>query len=209
MPLIFIAAGYGLIYLTTAPVVKSLYNLGSMMMVEEVPDFNSGLESIYAIEETPEEETQEDTVSVSEITWPSFGQQYGELSCERIQLSTPVYYGDSNEILRVGTGQFIGSFLPGYGRVILLCSHNTTFFKPLRIVEVGDIFTFKTNYGIYQYEVTHTQVADHQDSNAYDLQKQEEELIMYTCYPFETLATTKTDRLFVYAKKISGPEVVD
>jgi sortase A len=39
------------------------------------------------------------------------------------------------------------------------------------------------------------------------LSYEEEKLIMYTCYPFETLVGTKQDRLFVFADKISGPVV--
>lgn len=208
MPLTFIISGFGLLYVATAPVVNLLYNLGSMVIAKDIPDFNTNLENIYVVNDM-DIDGQDKTVHVSEVTWPTVGQQYGELYCERIQLETPVYFGDSNDILRVGTGQYSGSFIPGYNRVIMLCSHNTTFFKPLQYVEVGDVFTFRTNYGVYQYEVTETRVADHEDTSAYDLTKQEEELIMYTCYPFETLATIKTDRLFVYAKKISGPTVID
>lgn len=208
MPLIFVLFGFVLFYIATAPVINLVYNVGSMVIARDIPDFDTSLENIYVVSEQ-EEVRQDETVYASEVTWPTVGQQYGELSCERIQLKTPVYFGDSNDILRVGTGQYSGSFIPGYNRVIMLCSHNTTFFKPLQFVEVGDVFDFRTNYGDYQYEVTGTRIADHEDATAYDLTKQEEELIMYTCYPFETLATVKTDRLFVYAKRISGPTVID
>lgn len=207
MPLIFVMSGFVLLYAATAPVIHLLYNLGSMVIAKDVPDFDTKLETIYVVNDNAA--LQKDTVRASEVVWPLVGQQYGELSCERLQLETPVYFGDSNDILRVGTGQYFGSFIPGYDRTIMLCAHNTTFFKPLQYVEVGDVFVFKTNYGVYEYEVRETRIADHEDRSAYDLTKQEEELVMYTCYPFETLATTKTDRLFVYAKKISGPTVID
>lgn len=124
-------------------------------------------------------------------------------------MDAPVYFGDNNDILRVGAGQYIGSFLPGYGRTIMLCAHNTTFFKPLQVIEAGDIITFKTSYGVYQYQVSRTDVKDHNDSTAYDLLQEKEELVMYTCYPFETMVGTKTDRFFVYCEKISGPTVID
>ena len=92
---------------------------------------------------------------------------------------------------------------------IMLCAHNTTFFKPLQVIEAGDIITFKTSYGVYQYQVSRTDVKDHNDSTAYDLLQEKEELVMYTCYPFETMVGTKTDRFFVYCEKISGPTVID
>lgn len=208
MPLIFTVIGYGVLCIAGAPVFELLYNIGSMIMVQEIPDFHTDLESIYKAPSVPLEQ-QPESVSASQITWPSYGQKYGELTCERLQLEAPVYFGDNNDILRVGAGQYIGSFLPGYGRIIMLCAHNTTFFKPLQNVQKGDVFEFNTNYGQYKYKVTETRIADHEDSSAYDLMKEKEQLIMYTCYPFETLAGTKTDRLFVYAEKIAGPAVID
>lgn len=208
MPLIFSVIGYGALFIAIKPLLDLGINVGSMVMVQEVPTFHTELDSIF--EEPPiSAEEQPETISVDSIQQPVYGQQYGSLACERIGLKAPVYYGDNNDILRAGAGQYIGSFLPGWNRTIMLCAHNTTYFKPLQQVEVGDVFTFTTSYGVYEYEVTDTRVADHEDSTAYDLLQEEEQLIMYTCYPFETLAGTKTDRLFVYAKRITGPTVVD
>lgn len=208
MPLIFTVIGYGILWIATAPVIDFVYNVGSMVMAQEVPEFNTQLGSVFdGNDGTPEE--QPEFVSTSNVNLPVFGEQYGQITCERIGLDAPVYFGDDNDILRVGAGQYIGSFLPGYGRLIMLCAHNTTFFRPLQIIEAGDIIVFKTSYGVYQYQVSRTDIKDHNDSSAYDLLKEEEELIMYTCYPFETMVGTKTDRLFVYCEKISGPTVID
>lgn len=208
MPLIFTIIGYGFIMLAIAPYFSMIKNISSLVMAQETPTFHTELDSIY--QKPPIDlEDQPENVSVEVVTWPKYGEQYAELACDRIQLKAPVYFGDNNDILREGVGQYIGTFLPGYNRLILLAGHNTTYFKPLQNVQIGDVFTFTTNYGIYQYEVTDTRVADHNDTTAYDLLMEEEQLIMYTCYPFETLAGTKTDRLFVYAKRIVGPTVVD
>lgn len=208
MPLIFTVIGYGLIFIAAAPVIEYAINIGSMVLAQEVPDFNTELGNVFVdggqvLEEQPE------TISSSQITLPSYGDKYGEITCERIGLDAPVYYGDDNNIIRNGAGQYIGTFLPGFGRTIMLCSHNTTFFKPLQFIEAGDIITFKTSYGVYQYQVSRTDIRDHKDSTAYNLIQEKEELIMYTCYPFETMVGTKTDRLFVYCEKIAGPTVVD
>ena len=44
------------------------------------------------------------------------------------------------------------------------------------------------------------------DTTAYDLEADEENLIMYTCYPFGT--TNYTDeRFFVYCDYVSGPTI--
>lgn len=208
MPLFFTVAGYGLLWIAAAPIFNLATNVGSMVLAQEVPDFNTELGDIYVINNQPVE-GQPDIVVSSDVTTPVYGEKYGEITCERIGLNAPVYFGDDNNILRVGAGQYIGTFLPGFGRTIMLCAHNTTFFKPLQIIEAGDIITFRTSYGVYQYQVSRTDVRDHNDSSAYDLLQEKEELIMYTCYPFETMVGTKTDRLFVYCDKISGPTVVD
>ena len=52
------------------------------------------------------------------------------------------------------------------------------------------------------------QVKDYQDATAYDFTRTDENLIMYTCYPFDALGFTP-DRYFVYAKYVSGPVLVD
>lgn len=209
MPLFFTLLGYGIMYIALAPVFELISGVASVVMTKEIPDFSVSSDSIYDMPSFSAD-AQGDTVPVSEVVWPNEGQQYGELTCERIGLSTPVFYGDTNQIIRNGAGQYIGSFLPGYGRTILLCAHNTTHFKPLQNVEVGDIFVFTTSYGIYEYEITETQIADCQDVSACRLLQEEEELlVMYTCYPFEKMTTRKTDRKFVYGKRISGPSVVD
>lgn len=208
MPLIFTVVGYGILWIAAAPIIDFVYNVGSMVMVQEVPQFNTELGSVF-VDNAGSPEEQPDSVSSADITLPVYGEQYGHLSCERIGLDSPVYFGDSNDILRVGAGQYIGTFLPGFGRLILLCAHNTTFFKPLQVVEAGDVIVFKTSYGVYQYQVSRTEVRDHNDATAYDLLQDKEELVLYTCFPFETMVGTKTDRLFVYCEKISGPAVID
>ena len=51
-------------------------------------------------------------------------------------------------------------------------------------------------------------VVEASDETAYDFGIDHEQLIMYTCYPFDMLSSTPY-RYFVYAELISGPEFVD
>ena len=67
------------------------------------------------------------------------------MTCEQVGLDVPLYYGDSMEIMRVGAGQYQGSFIPGYGKTILLSGHNTTYSSPLQKIAVGDEVTIKTS----------------------------------------------------------------
>ena len=61
-----------------------------------------------------------------------------------------------------------------------------------------------TYYGVYVYEVTGTAVHEATDDTSYDFSRTDENLILYTCYPFDSLGYTPF-RFFVYADYVSGP----
>ena len=94
--------------------------------------------------------------------------------------------------------------IPGEGKTILLAGHNNTFFNDLQHAEAGATVTITTHYGVYTYEITGTEILDYQDETAYDFTRTDENLILYTCYPFDALGFTP-NRFFVYAKYVSGP----
>ena len=126
---------------------------------------------------------------------------------KRQNVDAPVYYGDTSKILNAGVGTYkddarVG--IPGEGKTILLAGHNNTFFNDLQHAEVGATVTITTHYGVYTYEVTGTEILDYQDETAYDFTRTDENLILYTCYPFDALGFTP-NRFFVYAKYVSGP----
>lgn len=209
MPLFFTLLGYGVVYLASLPFINTFASVGNLIIGSSVPEFNSELDSIF--NNTPvapdiEDPPSIDTISISEITVPKNGTHYAQISCTRIGLDAPLYMGDSNQVLNNGIGQYAGSSLPGFGLPLLLAGHNNTYFLPLQYVEVGDIFTITTNYGIYEYEITEARVAYKGDTSAYDLSQTKEQLIMYTCHPFGILGNMG-DRYFVYGSRISGPVV--
>jgi sortase A len=141
---------------------------------------------------------------------PTVSTQYGELVCDRIGLDAPVYFGDTNKILRYGAGQYSYSLWPGFGRLIFLSAHNTTFFKCFKDIEVGDVINFSTHYGEFVYTVNKVEVYDEDDLGDYILEHlmdEEESLVMCTCYPFHAISGRKTDRLTVFCEKTSGPVI--
>ena len=164
------------------------------------------------IETTTEETTtvppETQTVHLSDYDQISEGSLYGYLSCEKIGLNCSVYMGDDSYILRKGAGQIPATFLPGEGGLIMLGAHNNSYFNCLQYSEIGDIITLETSYGIYQYQVVSTETVDVSDKNAYDFYTNHEQLLLYTCYPFDTLSST-VYRYMVHADLISGPSVVD
>lgn len=150
---------------------------------------------------------QPESIPFSSITYPTAGDRYGSITISGTNVDAPVYYGDTTRILNQGVGTYMensGAGLPGEGKTILLAGHNNTFFNDLQHVEEGAVVTIATHYGVYTYEVTGTKILDYQDTSAYDFSREDENLILYTCYPFDALGFT-SDRFFVYARYISGP----
>lgn len=134
---------------------------------------------------------------------------FGKLTIDSVNIKVNLYYGDDREQLRHGAGLFTGSFLPGFNRTILIAGHSIPYFEPLGNIKIGDIINISTHYGDFQYKITSTKIADADDSSNYDLkQDKKEQLILYTCYPFELIGY-KSQRLFVYADKISGPTIAE
>lgn len=151
---------------------------------------------------------QDETISLSDIVMPKYSEQYGRLTCDELNISSPVFFGDRSNILEKGAGQYSGSSLPGEGGTILIGAHDTTYFENLENVKKGQVFEFTTEYGIYEYEVTKTKIYDEDMyDEAYDLSADKEQLVLYTCYPFGELNGTKTQRMFVYLEKILGPDI--
>ena len=149
----------------------------------------------------------EGSIAPEETALPLSGDQYGELACEQIGLQAPLYNGDTEEILKKGAGTYAGGYLPGMGGTILIGAHDATFFAPLEDIKEKDVISLTTAYGKFQYSVTKTQAADLMDASAYKITDDGERLILYTCYPFGEEGQVRDQRYYVYAEKISGPEI--
>lgn len=206
MPLIFTFVVYLLGYVALKPYIE--IGLSAMAVISSESRGSSGTEIVSGY--TPPNfsaDSQKDVINAADIVWPNTGTQYGQIVCEKIGLDVPLYFGDDYEILRVGAGQYASTLLPGFGGLILIAAHNTTFFNPLQNIEQGDVVTINTSYGIYGYKVTETRVVNVAETEQYpfDLNIDREQLVMYTCYPFDMMSSTDF-RFFVYADKVSGPD---
>lgn len=137
-------------------------------------------------------------------SYPEAGDKLGHLTVSGTAVDCDVYYGDSETEFSKGAGTYKGAKIPGEGGTILMGGHTGTYFRDFESVEVGDDVTFTTSYGEYHYVVTGTRVAVDTDTTAYDLDADEENLIMYTCYPFGIINPTD-ERFFVYCDYVSGP----
>ena len=221
MPVIFSVIGYIFLYIGLKPYWEmardAVVLLGGEAPIDEV-DVSAVREPLYdpnAAVNNPvplyeDKKKSEPYIRIENIDFPLSGSHYAQLICDEIGLDVPVYWNDSAEILRCGIGQYLGSFLPGFGRMIVLSGHNNSFFLPLKDIKVDDVVKIYTNYCNYQYQIYEVKVLDEKELRKYildNLLNEEEILVMYTCWPFEFSAGRKTDRLTVFGKRIKGYDV--
>ena len=183
VPLSFTFICYLTLYMLISPVIDPLISIYNLIASDYAPELNEeNSQNLYA-----NKLVSSDVIKASQIIQPNFGDMFGKLTIDSVNIKVNLYYGDDREQLRHGAGLFAGSFLPGFNRTILIAGHSIDF----------------------QYKITSTKIADADDSSNYDLkQDKKEQLILYTCYPFELIGY-KSQRLFVYADKISGPTIVE
>lgn len=184
--------------------------LGAVMAALKPAASSSGLSNepeiptLSEIQPTATPEAQPETGVLE--SYPQAGDLLGHLTISGTAVDCDVYYGDSETEFSKGAGTYKGAKIPGEGGTILMGGHTGTYFRDFESVQTGDEVTFTTSYGEYHYVVTGTQVALDTDTSAYDLKAEEENLIMYTCYPFGIVNPTD-ERFFVYCDYVSGPEL--
>ena len=201
LPSIFFVVIYLLGYLAILP-SSNLLSAAGLMFSDSARDYSTEYTNIFV----PVSKESNDKLPISEIQYPKTGEQFGELIIEDCSIENKLFFGDGSVALRNGVGVYNGSFIPGYGKTILVAGHNNTYFNGLKNAKAGQIVTIRTSYGNYTYEITDTAVKKATDTSAYDLSADKENLIMYTCYPFDELGLTDK-RFFVYAKYVSGPQI--
>lgn len=117
----------------------------------------------------------------NQVVYPSFGQQYAEISIESIGLEAPVFWGSSADLLKQGVCQYIGSVFIGEKGNVVLDAHCNTFFYELGNVKPGDIVKLKTSYGEFTYKMKESVIFKETD-NSYISPTNDDRLTLYTCY---------------------------
>jgi len=124
----------------------------------------------------------------------------GRLEIPRLRMSTTVVEGDDAGALRFGAGHVPWTRLPGEGGNVGIAAHRDTVFRPLRKVAVRDHIKLITPAGLYEYEVSSTEVVPPQDVAVLD-SSNGSELTLVTCYPFSYLGPAPL-RFIVHARRI-------
>ncbi len=212
LPLVFCGLIYGLAALIFYPALSPFFSSVEMMFSDGDKDFSTAYENIFvplpgdtSLESG--ENGSDQQIDASDVQYPNYGVCFGQLAIEDCGVDAKLFYGDGNVPLRNGVGIYNGSFIPGYGKTVLVAGHNNTFFNGLKYAQPGQEVKISTSYGNYVYQITSAEVKKASDNTAFDLGAQEENLVMYTCYPFDELGLTE-QRYFVYAKYVSGPKII-
>lgn len=204
LPITFFILGCLVLFVAIAPVAAPFASVLDMMFLDEPVNLSSGYPSLFDSSQAPNPASDE--IKASGLTMPEYGTHFGHLSIPDTQVDADLFFGDGNKELKNGVGIYNGSFVPGYGRTVLVAGHNHTYFHDLGSAQVGGTVRISTNYGEYVYEITDTKVTTAEDETAYDLSAEEENLVLYTCYPFDQIGLTP-QRYFVYARYVSGPKI--
>ena len=172
-------------------------------------DYSSLYENIFVpvnesdVVDTVKNEKGEPVIKAEAVKYPSYGVQFGEVIIKGCGIDCPLFMGDGDIALSNGAGVYYGSFIPGYGGTTLIAGHNNTYFNGLKKAERGQEIIIRTSYGNYKYKIRETAVKDALDTSSYDLSADNENLILYTCYPFDEVGISSKG-FFVYADLIDG-----
>ena len=196
-------------YIIGRPVIHFTSSSLQLFLLSDVPKFEKYEQRLRELEKQTII-TDEQTVYSSQIVYPRAGDRYGKIVADSVGLDAPLYYGDSVEILRHGAGQYIGSVYPGEVGTTLIAGHNAEEFGKLISFKKKELICIKASYGDYHYQIYKVAVLDKEaeEINRLLAQKETSKLILYTCYPIDSIGLTD-QRLFVFADLIHGPMIQD
>ena len=131
--------------------------------------------------------------------YPSYGAKYATLKIPNVNIENDVYFGDSTDILSLGIGHSSWSHMPTEGDVIVYSGHNREDkLDGLKNINIKEKIIVETDYATCTYQVVKTEIL--KDTRIDKLTKVDdnETLILYTCYPFDTYVYTD-ERFVVYS----------
>ena len=131
-------------------------------------------------------------------TWP-----VAELSIPKIGLKEIVLSGDSGAVLAFGPGLSGAGARLDSGNVKLISAHRDTHFNKLKNIAIDDEIYVQTPDGEKRYKVNKVKIVD---SRSYTINSAEQayDLVLATCYPFNTITTGGYERFLVQARQLGG-----
>jgi sortase A len=130
-----------------------------------------------------------DTYPVATINFP------------RIKQSSVVLEGSSGRNLAFSVTHLSASGMPDENKTMILSGHRDSHFAYLQDVQIDDEITVQTTQGKFTYQISELRVVD-STKEQLTISKQQE-LILSTCYPFDTLLAGGSLRYVVKAIQIT------
>lgn len=148
------------------------------------------------------QEVSFDAVKKRLAVYPTWGSIWATIEIPKIGITAPIYHGDTLDIIKYGVGHYSGSYFPGEGGSIILAAHNSRqHFMYIPNLQLGDEVIIKANYGRFTYKVTDATIIGDRDMASLPIQKDKEILMMYTCWPVNTVGF-KSKRYVVYTELV-------
>ncbi len=170
---------------------------------EKINTYLSLINMMTIVEKQVEkQETKFDSIEKRLVNYPSWGSIWATIKIPDIGVEAPVYHGDTLDIIKYGVGHYSGSYFPGEGGTIILAAHNSKqHFMYLPKLKEGAEVIIEASYGTFTYRLIDTKIIGEKDMDSLPVQTEKEILMMYTCYPVNTIGH-KTKRYAVYLELV-------
>jgi sortase A len=129
------------------------------------------------------------------------GDALGRITIGAIGLKIVLVQGTDHDSLMKGPGHYLGSALPGQGKLIYVAGHRTTYLAPFSHIDTlknGDYVTVDMPYGSFKYVVTRERIVAANDISVLR-SPHYEVLILQACHP----RFFASHRYLVYARPVS------
>ena len=128
------------------------------------------------------------------------GEAVARIRIPRLGLSTIVVDGTDHESLKHGPGRYLGSAMPGEGKLVYIAGHRTTYGAPFGRIDhlrKRDRVVLELPYATFTYEITGHRIVKASQTSVLE-SKGFEQLALQACHP----RFFATHRYIAYAKPV-------
>jgi sortase A len=150
----------------------------------------------------------------SSVAMPSDGSVIGRVAIGRLNLSAVVRQGVDADTLQTAVGHVPSTALAGQSGNFAIAAHRDTLFRALKDIQKGDLVTFQSPTGLFNYRVVATRIVKPTDISvlrpdgggliqAQNGNQPNKLMTMITCYPFYYVGSAPK-RFVVEAELVNG-----
>jgi len=126
--------------------------------------------------------------------WP-----VAQLISEEHNIDQIVLAGDSGSVLAFAPGMNLQAAKPGEAGTVIISGHRDTHFHFLKDLKPASELTLQTQDGTYRYQIEETKIVDSRTTRV-DPSIGKDQLVLVTCYPFDSIDAGGPMRFVVLAK---------